>query len=78
MRGYWEMGSRGMHMAPASTMRIEQTLAKIGRRMKKFATGYFSAIVTGTGFTFIPGRTFCVPSTTIFCASSARRPCSRG
>jgi hypothetical protein len=34
MRGYWEMASRGMHMAPASTMRIEQTLAKIGRRMK--------------------------------------------
>jgi hypothetical protein len=47
-------------------MRIAMTIATIGRRMKKFATGYFSAIVTGTGVTFIPGRTFCVPSTTIF------------
>jgi hypothetical protein len=33
--GYCAMGSDGMQIPPASTIKIEQTAAKIGRLMKK-------------------------------------------
>ena len=62
---------------PPSTIRIEMTMATMGRRMKKLRHGYFTAGLDrrwGRGrrarcrrsvaFTVTPSRTFCRPSTT--------------
>jgi hypothetical protein len=70
MLGNCAMGRLKIVMAPISTMRMEITIATIGRLMKNFdMSGYlaFSSATSaayGFGFTFKPWRTFCVPSAT--------------
>jgi hypothetical protein len=39
--GYCSIDSPLMVTTPSSTVRIEMTIATMGRRMKKFATDYF-------------------------------------
>ena len=66
-----------MATSPMMTMRIEITMATMGRLMKNFAmvgypfpsvgaASFFSGAsgANGFGVTATPGRTFCVPSTT--------------
>ena len=78
MAGYCETGRVVMAMAPAIMMTMAMTQAKMGRSMKKRATGYLALGVAGApgaaadkgapaaagvGFTGRPGRIFCSPVT---------------
>src|SRR5438034_3592905 len=77
--GYCSMGSFCNVARPSKTITIEMTMATVGLRMKKSAidqcrvevsdtcdTGVVSAVAAArVARTFTPGRTFCIPSTTI-------------
>ena len=71
-KGYCSKLSRMSVETPRSTIRIEITIATIGRRMKNWATDYSAFAVpagvggvadAASGLTCIPGRTFWPPST---------------
>src|SRR5262245_63694000 len=77
--GYCSMGSFNNVATPSKTVTIAMTIATVGRRMKKSDMDQCRAEVSDTGVTraesaaagawvartFTPGRTFCIPSTTI-------------
>ena len=47
--GYWATGRLESATPPTITVRMEITMATMGRRMKKFPIGYLDAAGTGVG-----------------------------